>query len=131
MPRRAASGHMPATQLLKLAAASRIALAVISGWPEAPSSPLQGGAPPGLAACGCCASPPDFGANKLLRKLETPSPEDCAAAAGGHSSAPASTSTPVRTIIVRAFSCFILTRPPKITPGLRGPDTVSNSLTKA
>src|ERR1700684_4078643 len=50
MPRRAASGHIEATQLSKFAAASRIALAVISGGPEAPSSPLQGGAaalPPG------------------------------------------------------------------------------------
>jgi len=53
MLRRAASGHMPATQLLKLAAASRIALAVIRGWPEAPSSPLQGVGLPGIA--GCCA----------------------------------------------------------------------------
>src|SRR6202040_3285636 len=44
--RRAASGHIEATQLAEFAAASRIALAVISGWPEAPSSPLHGkGAP--------------------------------------------------------------------------------------
>ena len=42
MLRRAASGHIAATQLSKFAAASRIAAAVISGWPEAPSSPLQG-----------------------------------------------------------------------------------------
>ena len=42
MLRRAASGHIPATQLLKLEAASRIAAAVINGWPEAPSSPVQG-----------------------------------------------------------------------------------------
>src|SRR6266566_10133553 len=55
MLRRAASGHIETTQFSKFAAASRIARAVISGWPEAPSSPLQGGA--GLlaagAACAC------------------------------------------------------------------------------
>src|SRR6266403_974563 len=55
MLRGAASGHIEATQFSKFAAASRIARAVISGWPEAPSSPLQGGA--GLlaagAACAC------------------------------------------------------------------------------
>src|ERR1700726_2984009 len=44
MLRRAASGHIKATQLSKFAAASRIALAVIKGWPEAPSSPLHGNA---------------------------------------------------------------------------------------
>src|SRR4051812_24351713 len=47
MFRRAGSGHIPATQLLKLEAASRIAAAVINGWPEAPSSPVHGKAPPG------------------------------------------------------------------------------------
>src|SRR5476651_729623 len=46
MLRRAASGHIEATQVLKFAAASRIALAVIRGWPEAPSSPLHGNGPP-------------------------------------------------------------------------------------
>src|ERR1700686_5536422 len=57
MLRRAASGHIEATQLSKFAAASRIALAVISGWPEAPSSPLHGkGAP--LAAGTPCAEVP-------------------------------------------------------------------------
>src|SRR5205085_7158411 len=62
--RRAASGHIEAMQLSKFAAASRIADAVISGWPEAPSSPLQGS---GVLAAGggvlcagvacACASP--------------------------------------------------------------------------
>src|SRR3954452_3040350 len=55
MLRRAASGHIEARQLSKFAAASRIADAVISGWPEAPSSPLQGGGappPPGAACVG-------------------------------------------------------------------------------
>src|SRR3954447_26297571 len=57
MLRRAASGHIEATQLSKLAAASRIAEAVISGCPEAPSSPLQGSGRlvPEGAACGCVA----------------------------------------------------------------------------
>src|SRR5258706_12176155 len=60
MLRRAASGHIEATQFSKFAAASRIARAVISGWPEAPSSPLQGGA--GLLAAGAaCARAPGTG----------------------------------------------------------------------
>src|ERR1700737_5244821 len=42
-PRRAASGHRPATQFGKLAAAARIACAVMSGCPEAPDSPLHCG----------------------------------------------------------------------------------------
>jgi hypothetical protein len=45
MLRRAASGHIELTQLSKFAAACRMALAVINGWPEAPSSPLHGWAP--------------------------------------------------------------------------------------
>ena len=44
----------------KFAAASRIAEAVISGWPEAPSSPLQGGALPAGPGAACGAGP-DFG----------------------------------------------------------------------
>src|SRR6516165_1442466 len=43
MPRRAASGHRPSRQVLKFAAAARIACAVISGWPELPDCPLQSG----------------------------------------------------------------------------------------
>src|SRR5213078_2310810 len=104
MLRRAASGHMEATQLLKFAAASRIALAVIRGWPEAPSSPLQAGTPPGPGACGCCAS--GLGANRLLRKLETPSLEDWANASFCDSSVTASASAPARPIfdsVVRRF----------------------------
>src|ERR1700722_9093157 len=88
MLRRAASGHIEATQLLKFAAASRIALAVISGWPEAPSSPLQGKAAPlpGVA-CGC-AGAPAFGPEKILpNRLESPPPDDCALASPAHSSA--------------------------------------------
>src|SRR5450755_1069915 len=62
MLRRAASGHIEATQLSKLAAASRIALAVIRGWPEAPSSPLHGGGPfPAEGApCACAEVPGDL-----------------------------------------------------------------------
>ena len=54
MFRRAASGHIPATQDSKFAAASRIAAAVIRGWPEAPSSPLHGGAGVEGAGGGAC-----------------------------------------------------------------------------
>src|SRR5690348_6421479 len=81
-PRRAASGHMPATQLLKLAAASRIAFAVIRGLPEAPSSPLQGIEPvaPGTAAGAGGAS--DFEPEKIPpNRLDSPLP-DCWAKAG-------------------------------------------------
>src|SRR5438477_7850175 len=53
MLRRAASGHIEATQLLKFAAASRIADAVISGCPEAPSSPLQGSGALLAVGAGC------------------------------------------------------------------------------
>src|SRR5258708_35628736 len=81
MLRRAASGHIEATQFGKFAAAWRIALAVIRGWPEAPSSPLQGGGAPSgpVAACGCGA---DFWPEKMLpKKFETPLPPcDCAKA---------------------------------------------------
>src|SRR5438105_1601244 len=111
MPRRAASGHRPATQLSKLAAASRIAAAVISGWPEAPSSPLQAAAPPGPGAA--CGWPPGFGENKLLRKLETPSPEDWAPAAPGENSMAASASAPARAILDVICRFIALTRPSK------------------
>src|ERR1700733_10475209 len=64
MPRRAASGHIEATQLLKFAAASRIALAVITGWREAPASPLQGsGALLAAGADWACAEVPGRGAD--------------------------------------------------------------------
>src|ERR1700689_2758050 len=87
MLRRGASGHIEATQLSKFAAASRIALAVISGWPEAPSSPLQGWGPPvpGVA----CGGVPAFGPEKILpNRLGSP-PEDCARASPAHSNAAA------------------------------------------
>jgi len=82
MLRRAASGHMPATQVLKLAAASRIALAVIRGWPEAPSSPLQGVAEGLPGTAGGCAGWSDFWPEKMPpNRLESP-PPDCWAVAG-------------------------------------------------
>src|SRR5277367_3401100 len=100
MLRRAASGHIEATQLPKFAAASRIALAVIKGWPEAPSSPLQGCGPllPPVAAAGG-AEAPDFGPEMmLLKKFETPLPsEDCASAWPQTNSAVPITIAPVRT----------------------------------
>src|SRR3982074_3877965 len=87
MLRRAASGHIEATQLSKFAAASRIALAVISGWPEAPSSPLQGsGALLGAVAPCACAGAPGRCADgavcepvkMLSKKLNGPPPlDDC------------------------------------------------------
>src|SRR6202040_880872 len=57
--RRAASGHIEATQLSKFAAAWRIALAVISGWAEGPSSPPHGGAAllAAGAPCACAVMP--------------------------------------------------------------------------
>src|SRR5579863_9955885 len=74
MLRRAASGHIEATQLSKLAAASRIALAVISGWPEAPSSPLHCAAPPVEAGWVGCVEPvwSDFDLKILPRKSSGP-----------------------------------------------------------
>src|SRR6202035_5219553 len=87
MLRRAASGHIEATQLSKFAAASRIALAVISGWPEAPSSPLQGWGPPAPGVA--CGGAPAFGPEKILpNRLGNP-PEDCAPASPAHSKAAA------------------------------------------
>jgi len=102
MLRRAASGHIEATQLLKFAAASRIALAVIRGWPEAPSSPLQGGGALLAAGAGCaCAEVPGCAPDgavwppferaplkMLSKKLGRPRPlDDCACAAPPGSSA--------------------------------------------
>src|SRR5450759_2088846 len=92
MLRRAASGHIEATQLSKFAAASRIALAVISGWPEAPSSPLQGSGALLGAAAGCaCAEAPGCGPDGAVwlpfegepvkmpsKKFKGPPPDDCA-----------------------------------------------------
>ena len=76
MLRRAASGHIEAVQLSKFAAASRIALAVISGWPEAPSSPLQGNGPLPLPLCGA-AGGAEFGPEKMLpNRFDSPPPGD-------------------------------------------------------
>jgi hypothetical protein len=61
MPRRIACGHSPARQLWKLAAAARIACAVISGWLEAPDSPLQSWVPVPVGA----AAAPLLGAGAL------------------------------------------------------------------
>src|ERR1700730_7861517 len=82
MLRRAASGHIEATQLSKFAAASRIADAVIKGWPEAPSSPLQGwGALLGAGAPCACAAVAGFWPEKMLpNRFEIPLPDDWAQA---------------------------------------------------
>src|SRR5882724_7537056 len=127
MLRRAASGHIPATQLSKLAAASRIALAVIRGWPEAPSSPLQGSGP--LLAGGgfwVCPVLPGWGAGgavwppfenapvkRLSRKFSGPPPDDCAWASPESSKAAASAAVrqfairPVRSAMVRSYQSMI------------------------
>src|ERR1700721_4034498 len=111
MLRCAASGHIAATQWLKLAAASRIALAVIKGWPEAPSSPLQGCGPPlplPVAAAGG-AEVPDFGPEKiLLKKFETPLPsDDCASAWPQTNSAAALTIAPARSRANNPVRCVM------------------------
>src|ERR1700722_7176550 len=126
MLRRAASGHIEATQLSKFAAASRIALAVISGWPEAPSSPLQGWGPvPPGAACG---GVPAFGPGKILpNKLGSP-PEDCARASPAHSKAAAITAA---SALFHGCIGRFMSHPFARHFGLSGgPVTVSNSLTK-
>src|SRR5713226_5381317 len=104
MLRRAASGHIEATQFSKFAAASRIARAVISGWPEAPSSPLQGGAALLAAGADCaCAVVPGRDVDgaawlsfesepvKMLpKKFKGPPPlDDCAHASPDSNSAAA------------------------------------------
>src|SRR5579859_3043700 len=102
MLRRAASGHIEAMQLSKFAAASRIALAVISGWPEAPSSPLQGGGAPFAGWDGCAAAPgavwPPFEAEppKILPRKSSGPPADCACAPPHQTSAAAKIAPPVR-----------------------------------
>src|ERR1700694_4882844 len=78
MLRRAASGHIEATQFSKFAAAARIADAVIKGWPEAPSSPLQGGAPVPGVVCGCAGAPAFGPENILPNRLDSPAPDDSA-----------------------------------------------------
>src|SRR6185437_5217529 len=125
MLRRAASGHIPATQLPKFAAASRIALAVIRGWPEAPSSPLQGNAAllplaagaPGRAVAGWFAVVEPV--KMLLRKFSGPPPlEDCACASPAQSKAPASSAVAVRSFfenpvgLVMSCPCRISRPPP-------------------
>src|ERR1700738_889799 len=115
MLRRAASGHIEATQLSKSAAACRIALAVISGWPEAPSSPLHGNGallPPG-DLCGC-AGEVEFGPEKMLpNRSESPPPGDCAQASPPHISAAARTAGPVRRVAGGTVRRFM--SPPALT----------------
>src|ERR1700730_13094472 len=112
MLRRAASGHIEATQLSKLAAACRIALAVISGWPEAASSPLHGNGvplPPG-DVCGC-AGEVEFGSEKMLpNRSESPPPGDCAQASPPHISAAARIAAPVR-LLAAATARPLLSQP--------------------
>ena len=62
MARLAASGHRPSTQVGKLPAAARIASRVISGWPDAPDSPVHSG-----VAVGGVAPVVGLGANSERR----------------------------------------------------------------
>src|SRR4030081_3123540 len=110
MLRRAASGHIEATQLSKFAAASRIADAAISGWTDAPSSPLHGGvALPAVGAACACAEAPGRGAGAVGPALGTervkmasnrpkgpPPLEACARASPHSNSAAATMAAPVR-----------------------------------
>src|SRR5580704_9979577 len=117
MLRRAASGHIEATQLSKFAAASRIALAVISGWPEAPSSPLHGNGAPLAAGAPCAEVPggwadgadwPAFDPVKMLsRKLRGPLLVDCARAPPLSNSAAARMTAPLRLLANSPVRCVM------------------------
>src|SRR5438128_7587598 len=146
MLRRAASGHIEATQFSKFAAAWRIALAVISGWPEAPSSPLQGGAALLAAGTGCaCADAlgrwPDGAAwlpfkgeplKMLSKKPKGPPLDGCAQASPDSSSAAAIMAAPVR-LLANSLVRRVMSHPtlPEGYPVSGGLVAVSNSLTKA
>ena len=108
MLRRAASGRIEATQLSKFAAASRIAEAVIRGWPEAPSSPLQGrGAPLAFGAVCACAGVVEFCPEKMLpNRLEIP-PLACASAAPARSRTVAITTAAVSIPFNGSIACFM------------------------
>src|ERR1700712_1307875 len=101
MLRRAASGHIEATQLLKFAAASRIAEAVIRGWPEAPSSPLQGGGalPVAGAVCACAVAAVGLPEKMLPNRFGKPPPDDCAQALPESSTSPESSSAAASRIV--------------------------------
>src|SRR5882672_5783527 len=140
--RRAASGHIAATQFGKSAAARRIALAVIKGWPEAPSSPLQGGSadgvPSGAGAACACGEVADFWPEKMLpKKFDTPLPLDDWANAPVQNKEACSSVTATMIAAVRLLTAVPVQRmlsPPltsrfsKAPP--EGPVTLSNSLTK-
>src|SRR6266550_6501763 len=143
MLRRAASGHIEATQLSKFAAASRIALALIRGWPEAPSSPLQGGGAPLAAGAVCaCAEVPGGGPDgavwlpfeiepvkMLSKKFWRPPPlDDCACARPANSSAAATRTAQVSLFIDSSIRRTMFHPLPEM-PFSEGRVTVSNSLT--
>jgi hypothetical protein len=123
--RRAASGHIEVTQLSKFAAASRIALAVIKGWPEAPSSPLHGNAAllvepgaagPGLAGSVAAARFPFEPVKRLPRKFSGPLlGADCARAWPETSKAAATMTAPVCRIADFAASPA-MSVPPALPP---------------
>src|SRR3954464_2452966 len=131
MPRRAASGHIAATQLSKFPAASRIAAAVISGWPEAPSSPLQAGAAPAPGGgAGVAGWLPFDGLKMLSRKFSGPPPDDDWAGAGpDHSATPsaAAITVPLRRTDLVFVTCIV--DPTSRLPTTGGLLVVSISLT--
>src|SRR5215218_1507579 len=137
MLRRAASGHIDATQLSKLAAASRIADAVINGWPEAPSSPLHGKAVLADPGTGCIGAAGVFGpafisepVKRFSRKLIGPPPADSARVSLHTSSTPRTIAALVRRFIIIAVLRIVPTRPCVQITDSGGPVAVSNRLTK-
>ena len=141
MFRRAASGHIAATQLSKLAAASRIAAAVIRGWPEAPSSPLQGCGPlcGPLPDGGVCAGAPGVVAavwpplekvpvKRLSRKFSGPPPDDCAWAWPDMSSAAAPTAAISQSLVRAVRSAMLHPHCPR-NPAFRRPALVADQST--
>src|SRR3954463_3214834 len=142
--RRAASGHIEATQLSKFAAASRIAEAVISGWPDAPSSPLQGGgALTGVGACACAETAGRGAAGVVGPALRTgrvkilsnrlkgpPPPEACARASPHSNSAAATRAAPVRLFANGRIRRAMFHPLPENTRLSGGPVRVSSRLTR-
>ena len=145
MLRRAASGHIAATQLSKFAAASRIALAVISGWPEAPSSPLHGGAgvPAPAAAPAPCARgtrpdgavwlPWNRAGEDVVEEAQRPPPPDdlrgrlaSTSSAARHDRRAGSALPIVPSVVVMSHPAY-----PEDIPLSGGLVTVSNQLNKA
>src|SRR5919197_4503706 len=123
MPRRAASGQSPAMQLRKLAAAARIACRVISGWPDAPSSPLHS---PGVSDGAGMVPVDGLGANRERRSgnwAEAPAVEPSRTAIAQIN--------PKRMEPIGMLACLLHLRRDSGQPFVRplGPDMLSDILT--